>query len=137
MELSPSALNRLANSSLGATPAVVGIAYAAQASTGIERLAACFAVSGFAILAVRGYRLGVTCEHSRMVVRGLVRTRVIARERITEITDFPAVRWTTQAGKTQWTPITALVTSSGEMSATRLHKERAIGKLRRWARGKQ
>lgn len=137
MELSPSALNRLANSGLGAALAVVGIAYAAQASTGIERLAACFAVIGSAVLAVRGYRLGVTCDHSRMVVRGLVRTRVIARERITEITDFPAVRWTTQAGRTHWTPITALMTSSREISATRLHKERAVKKLRRWAGGKQ
>jgi hypothetical protein len=136
MELSPSALNRLANSGLGVAMAVVGIVYAAQASTGIEQLAACFAVIGFAVLAVRGYRLGVTCDHSRMVVRGLMRTRVIARERIIEITDFPAVRWTPQAGRTRWTPITALMTSSREMSATRLHKERAIRQLRRWVGGK-
>ncbi|WP_234425832.1 hypothetical protein, partial [Streptomyces kebangsaanensis] len=92
------------------------------------------AVIGFAVLAVRGYRLGVTCEHSRLVIRGYLRTRVIDRERIMEITDFPAVRWTVRNGRKRWTPLTAFMTSPGEISATRLHKDRAIGKLRQWAR---
>lgn len=98
VELSPSMLNRLANSSLGAVPAVAAGAYASQAGSGFSRLAACFAVMGFAILAVRGYRLGVTCERGRLSIRGYLRTRVIARECITEITDFPAVRWTARKG---------------------------------------
>ena len=110
MELSPSTLGRLANSGLGAVPAVAGVAYAAQASTSFARLAACFAVVGFAVLAVRGYQLGVVCEHSRMVVRGYLCTRVISRERITGITDFPAVRWTAHTGGKRWTPITAFMT---------------------------
>ncbi len=70
MELSPPMLNRLANSSLGAVPAAAAVAYAAQASTGFSRFTACFAVIGFAILAVRGYRLGVTCEGERLSIRG-------------------------------------------------------------------
>jgi hypothetical protein len=133
MELSPSTSNRVANSSLGAVPAVVGIAYAAQAGTGSARLTACFAAIGFTVLALRGYRLGVTCEHSRMVIRGYLRTRVISRERITEITDFPAVRWTAHTGGQRWTPITAFMASSGEFSAARLRKDRATTQLRRWA----
>lgn len=133
MELSPSALNRLANSSLGAVPAAAGLAYAAQARTGVARLTACVAVIGFVVLAVRGYRLGVTCEHSRLVIRGFLRTRVIARDRITGITDLPAVRWTAPTGRTRWTPVTALMASSGEISDTRLHKAGAVRKLRRWA----
>ncbi len=94
MQLSPTPLNRLANSCLGVVPAVAGIAYVVQADHGVLRFAAGLAVIAFAVLAVRGYRLGVTCEHARMTVRGYLRTRVIDRERISEVTDFPAVRWT-------------------------------------------
>lgn len=103
MELSPAMLNRLANGSLGAVPAAAAVAYVAQASSGFSRLMACFAVIGFAILAVRGYRLGVTCERGRLSIRGYLRTRVITRECITEITDFPAVRWTARKGGKRWT----------------------------------
>jgi hypothetical protein len=126
-------VNRLANSSLGAVPAAAAVAYAAQASTGVSRLMACFTLIGFAILAVRGYRLGVTCEHDSLAIRGYLRTRVIERERISEITDFPAVRWTARKGGKRWTPVTAFVTSPSEASATRLHKAHVTGKLRRWA----
>ncbi|MFF5535699.1 hypothetical protein ACFY71_25000 [Streptomyces cinerochromogenes] len=134
MELSPLTLNRLANSILGAGPAAGGVAYAVRADDVLSRLAACLAVIGFAVIAIRGYRLGVRCEHATLVIRGYLRTRVIARESITGITDFPAVRWTTHRGRKRWTPITAFMTSTGEISATRLHKERALGKLQRWAR---
>jgi hypothetical protein len=133
VELSPAMSNRLANSSLGAVPAATAVAYAAQAGTGFSRLTACFAVIGFAILAVRGYRLGVTCERGRLSIRGYLHTRVITRECITEITDFPAVRWTPRTGSKRWTPITAFMTSPSEASATRLHKAHATRKLRRWA----
>lgn len=134
MELSPSTLNRLANSSLGAVPAVGGIAYGIQASDGFQRLVAWFAVIGLAFLAIRGYRLGVTCDNTKATIRGYLRTRVIEKERITGITDFPAVRWTTRTGRRRWTPITALMTSPSETAGTRLSKERNTAKLRRWAK---
>lgn len=95
---------------------------------------ACLAVVGFVVIAVRRYRLGVRCRQTTLVVRGYLRTRVIARENITGITDFPAVRWTTHGGRRRWTPITAFMTSTGEISASQIHKERALGTLRRWAR---
>lgn len=133
MELSPPLGNRLANSGLGAVPAVGAVVYAAQAASGLPRLLACFAVIGFAILSVRGYRLGVTCEHGRLSIRGYLRTRVIERERITQITDFPAVKWATPHGGKRWTPIMAFMTSPSEASATRLHKTHVTRKLRRWA----
>jgi hypothetical protein len=134
MEPSPLMLNRLANSALGAAPAAGGIAYVVQAGDPLPRLAACLVAIGFAVIAIRGYRLGVRCEHATLVIRGYLRTRVIARESITGITNFPAVRWTTHRGRKRWTPITAFMTSSDEISATRRHKEQALGKLRRWAR---
>lgn len=126
-------LNRLANSSPGAVPAAAAVAYAAQASSGFSRVTACFAVMGFVILSVRGYRLGVTCERGRLSIRGYLRTRVIARECITEITDFPAIRWTARKGGKRWTPITAFMANPSELSTTRLHKARAIEELRGWA----
>ncbi|QCW77441.1 hypothetical protein EQG64_07965 [Streptomyces sp. S6] len=130
MQLSPTPLNRLANSCLGVVPAVAGIVYAVQADRGVLRLAAGLAVIAFCVLTVRG----VTCEHARMTVRGYLRTRVIDRERISEVTDFPAVRWTDHTGRARWTPLVAFRTSPGEFPATRLRKERAVSKLRRWAR---
>ena len=133
MELSPSMSNRLANSSLGAAPAAAAVAYAVQAGSGFSRLVACFAVMGFVILAVRGYRLGVTCERGRLSIRGYLRTRVIARERITEITDFPAVRWTARKGGKRWTPVTAFMPSPGEAATIRRHKAQVTAELRRWA----
>jgi hypothetical protein len=134
MELSLSTLNRLANSSLGAVPAAGGVAYGVQASDGFPRIVAWFAVVVCVVLAVRGYRLGVTCDNTKATIRGYLRTRVIEKERITGITDFPAVRWTTRTGHKRWTPITALLTSSSETAGTRLSKERNTAKLRRWAR---
>ncbi|MEU1032834.1 hypothetical protein ABZ402_29740 [Streptomyces mirabilis] len=134
MELLPWGVNRVANSALGIVPAVAAIAYLAQAGDTLPRLVACLALIGFAVIAVRGYRLGVRCEHGTLVVRGYLRTRVIARESITGITDFPAVRWATPRGRKRWTPITAFMTNANEVSASQLHKVRAVGKLRRWAR---
>lgn len=134
MELSPSMLNRLANSGLGAIPAVGGVAYATQASDGSPRLAAWAAVIGLVFITVRGYRLGVTCDNSKATIRGYLRTRVITREHITAVSDFPAIRWTTRTGRKRWTPITAFITSPSETAGSRLSKERIIAKLRRWAR---
>ncbi|MFF3563751.1 hypothetical protein ACFYXS_27250 [Streptomyces sp. NPDC002574] len=126
--------NRLANGALGALPVVVCLAFSTQANTRVAWLATGPAMIGFAVLAVRGYRLGVTHEHSRLVIRGYLRTRVIDRAHITQITDFPAVRWTADNGRRRWTPLTALMTSPGEMATTRLRKDRALSKLRAWAR---
>ncbi|MDX3071195.1 hypothetical protein [Streptomyces sp. MI02-7b] len=125
---------RLASGFLGAFPLAPCLAFATEANTPAAWLATGPAMIGFAALAVRGYRLGVTHEHSRVVIRGYLRTRVIERARITQITDFPAVRWTAGNGRRRWTPLTALMTSPGEMAASRLRKERALKKLRAWAR---
>lgn len=92
------------------------------------------AVIGLVFIAVRGYRLGVTCDNKNATIRGYVRTRVIAREHITAVSDFPAIRWTTRTGRKRWTPITAFMTTPSETAGSRLSKERITAKLRRWAR---
>ncbi|GAA3794344.1 hypothetical protein ACFS5L_37450 [Streptomyces phyllanthi] len=136
MELSPSLWNRVANSGLGVVPGVVSVLYWAQAGDGLRRLAAGVAVVGCAVLAVRGCRLGASCAGGKLTVRGYLRTRVIPRASITEITDFPAVRWTTGTGCTRWTPITAFATAAGETAGSRGSKERSIASIRRWARSR-
>jgi len=87
-----------------------------------------------AALVVRGYRLGVRCEADRLVVRGLLWTRVIPRHRIRTVTDFPAVRWETAAGRGRWTPVTAFMSGSGEPASLTEAKARCVARLRRWAR---
>ncbi|MDK1476650.1 hypothetical protein QNO07_25145 [Streptomyces sp. 549] len=134
MELFPSMSNRLANSALGVLPAVGGLAYAVQAEGGVQRLVAWLAVIGSTSLAARGYRLGVTCDRTTATIRGYLRTRVIEKERITGITDFPAVSWTTRSGRRRWTPISAFLTSPAETAGTRMSKEQNTAKLRRWVR---
>lgn len=129
------ARNRLANAALGVVPAVAGVAYGLDAGSQPPRLGAAAVVTGFAVLAVRGCRLGVTWEQARLTVRGYLRTRVIHREQITAITNFPVVRWRTPEGRTRWTPLTALVTASGELAKTRHRKERSLKKLRGWLAG--
>ncbi len=69
MELSPSRLGRVANSSLGVIPAVASVAYGAQAAAVYPRLAACVALLASVVIAVRGYRLGVTCQNAEVTVR--------------------------------------------------------------------
>jgi hypothetical protein len=67
-----------------------------------------------------------------VTVRGYLRTRVIPRDSITEITDFPAVRWTAPNGRKRWTPISALMTSSREPVRITEAKEDALAQLRQW-----
>jgi hypothetical protein len=132
MELSPSRGTRLANSCLGVVPAVVCTAYAVSATGPWPRVAALLAFLASAAVAVRGYRLGVTCVNTDVTVRGYLRTRVIPRDSITAITDFPAVRWTAPNGRKRWTPISALMTSSREPVRITEAKEDALAQLRQW-----
>jgi hypothetical protein len=46
------------------------------------------------VLACRGYRLAVETRSNALTVRGMLRTRVIPRAAISEVTDYPAVVWT-------------------------------------------
>lgn len=133
MELSATRPNRLANGCLGAVPAAACIAYATQATTPLPRLVACVLAVVSALLAGRGYRLGVTCSAGRLTVRGYLRTRVIPRERVVAVTAFPGVRWVGPSGRARWTPVTAFVPSPGENTAARERKESAVAWLRRWA----
>lgn len=132
MELVP--WGRLANSGLGLVPAAGSLVYTAQAPDGYPRLAGCTVLLVCVVIAVRGYRLGVSCGDAELTVRGYLWTRTIPRGSITEITGFPAVRWTDSRGRGHWSPLWAFHTSSGEPTRTTAAKERNTEALRRWLR---
>ncbi|MET8081296.1 hypothetical protein [Streptomyces sp. NPDC005303] len=132
MELAPSRRGRVANSGLGALPAAVTILYAAQTTAAFPRLSACVVLSASVIIAVRGYRLCVTCENTELTVRGYLRTRTIPRSSITEITDFPAVRWTDPSGRRRWSPLWVLHRGPHETAGIAASKNRNIAALRNW-----
>ncbi|ROQ31935.1 hypothetical protein EDD98_0901 [Streptomyces sp. PanSC19] len=133
VELVPVFANRLANTALGVVCGLGCLAYGAEAGPLWARVVAAVAVPGCAVLAVRGYRAGVRCEGERLVVRGFLWTRVVPRASVGEVTDFPAVRWTTPDGRNRWTPVTAFATVSGETGGARSRKLGHTARLRRWA----
>jgi hypothetical protein len=83
-------------------------------------------------LAVRGYRQGAKYGPDGIEVRGLLRTRRIAKARITEITDFPAVRWTAASGRARWTPIFAFFGLEQMAPFVERHNAACIERLQNW-----
>ncbi|MFF8376362.1 hypothetical protein ACF07V_09570 [Streptomyces sp. NPDC015661] len=133
VEIVPAFANRVANGVLGVVFGLGSLLYGTQAEEAWARVAAAVVGLGCAVLAVRGYRAGVRCEGGRLVVRGFLWTRVVPRAAVDAVTDFPAVRWTTPAGRKRWTPVTAFATVSGETAGARSRKLAGTAKLRRWA----
>ncbi|MFF4059383.1 hypothetical protein ACFYZ8_21940 [Streptomyces sp. NPDC001668] len=134
VELAPSRWGRLANSGLGVVPAAGSLVCTAQAPGAYPRLAGCTVLLVCVVIAVRGYRLGVLCRDAELTVRGYLWTRTILRGSITEITGFPAVRWTDSRGRGRWSPLWVFHTSSREPARTTAAKERNTEALRRWLR---
>jgi hypothetical protein len=110
------------------------VAYGAERLDPLSWGVAAVVLALSATLTVRGYRIGVRCEADRLVVRGLLWTRAIPRQRIRAVTDFPAVRWNTAAGRGRWTPVTAFMSGAGELASLRHAKAQCVARLRRWAR---
>jgi hypothetical protein len=88
------------------------------------------AVAGY--LGLFGWRLGVVCDTEGVEVHGLFRNRRIARDEVTSITDFPAVRWKSPDGKSHWTPIFAFTNIHRVMPLVDRHNEAAIAILQQW-----
>jgi hypothetical protein len=85
------------------------------------------------VLAVRGYRMGVRYDDTAVTVYGLLRTRVILKASIVEITPFPAVRWRAASGRLRWTPVTAFLESSRGLRFVNAHNQRCVDHLGEWA----
>jgi hypothetical protein len=92
---------------------------------------ACLAVVGM-YLAGRAYRAGVVLEPEAILVRGFIRTRRIPRAQVTEITEYPAVRWKRADGKARWSPIFVFFDELRTLPFIRRHNEASIQRLQAW-----
>jgi hypothetical protein len=123
--------NRLANSSPGAVLVAFGLA-ALVVDEGAAKAAGVLAVVGI-VLAVRGYQLAVETHHDSVTVCGMLRTHVIPRSAITQISDYRAIVWTDPAGKKRWTPGLAFLTPSCALPRVGQHHANCVSRLRLWA----
>lgn len=134
MELKPLLITRI--SSALVWPVLAGLLVVALSGNGVH-LGVVIAV-GLVSLAVAayvglfGWRLGVVADAEGIEVHGLFRNRRIARDEVTSITDFPAVRWKSEDGKTHWTPIFAFTNIHRVMPLVDRHNEAAIAILQQW-----
>jgi hypothetical protein len=117
-------------------PGVVGLVFASALLAGSESvpdvMLSVAAVLAAAVVAVRGYRLGVVCGDGRVVVRGLLWSRSVSADRVVEVTPFPALRWEAVNGRTRWTPITAFLSSGRQLPFVTRHSEHCVDQLERW-----
>ncbi|ADB29428.1 hypothetical protein Kfla_0304 [Kribbella flavida DSM 17836] len=89
-------------------------------------------IAASGVLAVRAYRVGATYGPDGIEVRGYFRTRRIQRNQVTQVTDFPAVRWKDTNGKPRWTPISAFSGSSGQLRMIERHNAVCLALLQLW-----
>jgi len=140
MTLYPHLANRIGT---GAAPAVLAFFAAwelAQRGMPAWLLAAILVVG--AILGVRGYRMGVTCTDSALVVRGMFLTRTISRSAITSVHEeartIPRVMWRAENGKSRWVLLLAFAVNKEELPFTRRLKVSQLSKIMTWyAAGRQ
>jgi hypothetical protein len=100
---------------------------------GPVRAAGVLALIGI-VLASRGYRLAVETRSDSITVWGMVRTRVIPRASITEITNYPAIVWTDPTGRRRWSPVLAFQTPSRALPGVAENHAACVKRLRQWAR---
>jgi hypothetical protein len=129
--LRPRPVNRLANSMSGG--ALIGLGLALLVGDGPATAAGLLALIGI-VLAVRGYRLSAETHNDSVTVCGMLRSRVIPRAAISQITDYPAIVWTDRAGKKRWTPVLAFLTPSRTLPGVAAHHAACLNRLRHWAR---
>lgn len=107
MHLRPAIVNRIANAGPGFILIVVGAAVFLEANLRIGAAGAAVSALGVVLL-IRGFRMSVECRDGSLTVHGLLRSRAIARRAVTEVTDFPAIRWVDRSERRRWTPLLLL-----------------------------
>ena len=127
-------LARVAHASLGVAAMALGVGiwvdgFALEPAASV--LAAVVVGIG-AVVAVRSLRIGVECRDGTVRVRGLLRTRLVTKTSIEELTGFPALRWRDNAGRGRWTPIAFLGDNPGALSRYKRHNDAELDRLRRW-----
>ena len=134
VELKPLLITRVCNASvwpLLAAVVVIALIGAEAPVVAIVLVAVVF-VAAAVYLGALGWRVGVVCDEVGIEIHGLLRNRRIARKEIIAITNFPAVRWRTAAGKVRWTPIFAFANPVKLVPFVERHNEAATSILQDW-----
>ena len=127
-------MTRVANTVPGLAVVIVGGSYFFSDESSLPEAGAVVPVIGGALLAYRGFRLGVDCSSDVVVVRGLLRDRRVDRSAVVAVTDFPALRWRSGRRRLRWTPIIAFAQLGAVLSAVARHNDASIEQLRRLLR---
>jgi hypothetical protein len=129
-------VTRIANAALGLALGALGMGFCLDrpgSPTGVPLVAgAGVSAAAGLLIAIRGYRMGARYGPDGIEVRGYILSRRIEKKRITDITSFPAVRWTTAAGRRRWTPIIAFAGSAQTLPFVAKHNEACIDRLQNW-----
>ncbi|SDN85868.1 hypothetical protein [Geodermatophilus sp. DSM 45219] len=134
MELRALLRARVAHALLGLVPAGTGVEVWQDEAVPpwlAATLAPALVVLGV-LVAVRALRMGLTCRDGTALVQGLLLSRAVPRVAVTEVTDFPALRWQDATGRRRWTPLSCFGTTGGVLQSVRDHNSEQLGILRRW-----
>lgn len=85
-------------------------------------------------LAFRVWRYSILLAPDRVVVRGFLRDRTVERSRVTEVTDFAWLVWTTPDSRRRLTPLAMLWVVPQTLPRYRNHAKLRLHRLQMWAR---
>lgn len=126
-------MTRVANTAPGAVLVVMGLVLWWDAAVAAWRWPLGIGAVALGLcVAVRGWRMEVVCEGGGVRVRGLLRTRVVPRGAVAEVSDWPAVRWTDATGRRRWTPLVMFATSPRMLRSAVRHHDEQVRRLRQW-----
>jgi len=133
MRLRPLPVTRVANATPGLVLTAVGVALSLDVELAPWRwpLGVAAVVLG-CYLAVRGPRAEVVCDSSNVRVRSLLRTRVVARAAVLEVSDWSALRWSDSSGRRRWTPLVMFAITPRMLRSAVHHHREQVKRLRRW-----
>ena len=132
-ELRPLMFTRIVQAALWVVIAALVVGYLID-SQGLEPVGVVIALVVLAVgvvLAVRSYRMGVRYGPEGIEVHGLLLNRRIAKDQISKITNFPAVRWQSADGRSHWTPIFAFA-GYGQLAFSHRYNQFSILQLQTW-----
>jgi hypothetical protein len=121
----PLLVSRIANILPGTAVLVVGGGLSLDGPAALTGPGVVVSVLVGAVLAVRGYRLGVEAQDDDVVVHGLLRSR----RALTAVTLFPALRWRDKRGRVRWTPVIAFADLNGSIAVVEKHNQKCIDRL--------
>ncbi|MFL6023978.1 MAG: hypothetical protein ACJ72O_11620 [Marmoricola sp.] len=136
MELKPLVIARFGHA-LGAVAFAAGASNLWGRGSSLGSIAAVVVISTCCVALVRAMLMKVVLNDDRIIIRGLLWSRHIPRAEVTSVSDFPAVRWTDQYGKSHWSPVLWMMTGSRTLGFINNYNRAELKKLRKWVKPKR